>query len=815
LHPYRFSDLSPSQQKVLVSASYNNLIDWNISVDYEGVSFVYNRYRPPEFHIVREPLSKTTLNVLQSASFRRITAAHPTPDVPALDRAVIDTISLWKRQLGGELPGISNSALSALFNAILFVRAAEDHRRYKGIELTSPVLLESSASPDGIANFRLRDVVQQAMDRLEIRQLPSNLIDFEALRVFDQLDRALSTELLADFYRNRFARYYEFDFSLMSKHALSRIYEHYVSILRIPDSGQASFFPSLAEESLDRTYGNVYTPEYIARFFARYLRNQLPLRTFQRLRAIDPACGSGIFLRAFLELQNEVLWDDRTTESIRSTFDNVSGIDIDPNACHAARLSLSLLSLVLLGQFPSDLKIINADSLNYFLTHPDLHESADVVVANPPYVKFEAQTLETRDSVAAVLGDDALGRPDVYLAILKIALDVLKPGGFGLFVLPETFLKSDSAHSIRSALADSAWIRCLVDLTSVRVFEEVGVYTILLIFQKKSETLAPLRTAKVVQCQGNVSQALQDVLDDREVQSQFYTIYDVSQEAFAGGEWSLAPPSVALLLKKYSRLAELKDECSVRQGMNSGADDVFFFSNDQVAPNEKACFAPLLSDREMEFYRVPESTSKWVFYPFAGDEPLDEVELQKHFPETWKYLSSNRGQLEKRSAVMRGSLPWWRPERPRKPSEMLRPKIVTPHLVISPRFGLDLLGKYAISRAPMILSGLSGPIELEHLCYLLAILNSSPCFWDITRRSHVYDRGYSRLELATLKGIRVPSFGQIDRGTVRKLIGLTRMRMGAVAPKAFEIEAEIDDLVADLYGLSPEEKKTIGMLEAQ
>ena len=43
LHPYRFNDLNPLQQKMLLSASYNNLIDWNITVDYEFVSFIYNR----------------------------------------------------------------------------------------------------------------------------------------------------------------------------------------------------------------------------------------------------------------------------------------------------------------------------------------------------------------------------------------------------------------------------------------------------------------------------------------------------------------------------------------------------------------------------------------------------------------------------------------------------------------------------------------------------------------------------------------------------------------------------------------------------
>jgi len=63
---------------------------------------------------------------------------------------------------------------------------------------------------------------------------------------------------------------------MISKHALSRIYEHYVSVLRVPDANQMSLLPRMAVEVPEKSFGAVYTPEYIARFFARYLRNRLP-----------------------------------------------------------------------------------------------------------------------------------------------------------------------------------------------------------------------------------------------------------------------------------------------------------------------------------------------------------------------------------------------------------------------------------------------------------------------------------------------------------------------------------------------------------
>jgi methylase of polypeptide subunit release factors len=535
-----------------------------------------------------------------------------------LDRAIIQTISLWKRQLGGVLVGISNTALSALFNSLIFVRAAEDHKRHLGHAFPDIGLLADIAYSHEPTRLSFRGIIEAALATLALRAVPNGLIDFQTLDEFQSLDLELLQELVSDFYRNRFARFYEYDFSLISKHALSRIYEQYVSILRVPENGQLSLLPRMAIETTEKGYGAVYTPEYIARFFARYLRNRLPLASFQRLKVLDPACGSGIFLRAFLELQNEALLDARTTESVRATFDNVLGIDVDPNACHAARLSLSLLSLVLLDDDIRDVNIQNGSALTF---GRDLDDPIDVVVANPPYVKVEAQTQEIRERILDILGDTSAGRPDLYLAILKRSVDALKSGGYGLFVLPETFLKADSAQGVRRFLASTCWIHCLVDLTAVRVFEDVGVYTILLVFQKHSSTESePL--AKIVRCEDRVAQALQEVLDDRCIQTPFYTVHESTQDAFAHEEWSLATPTVGLILKKYAEMGELQSEAQLRQGMNTGADNVFIVPANRMPQVEPELFVPLLSDREMEVFTVPSDVQGYVFYPYRNDEPL-------------------------------------------------------------------------------------------------------------------------------------------------------------------------------------------------
>jgi len=197
-----------------------------------------------------------------------------------------------------------------------------------------------------------------------------------------------------------------------------------------------------------------------------------------------------------------------------------------------------------------------------------------------------------------------------------------------------------------------------------------------------------------------------------------------------------------------------------------------------------------------------------VFYPFVGDEQLTEAHLNKLFPETWAYLKAHSKKLRERRSVIAGTVPWWRPERPRKPSSMRRPKLVTPHLILLPRFSFDADGRYAVSHSPFLVAKEEGN-EAELLQFIVAVLNSSACHWQITQTSHKYRRGYLMLEPKTLRGLRIPSPTGVSTRVMAQIQSLVGARLGGSA--APSIEAQLDDLVANLYGLSADERREVGM----
>src|ERR1035437_269591 len=803
--PKLYSTLSSEDRQSLLSTSYNNLVDWQVAIDSAGISFVYVRTRIPT-PVERRELSRENYESLRSEIFEQVVGRRPSPNIPALDDALIKTISLWKRSLDAELGGrASNAQIAGLFNALIFVRALEDQRRRLNRNVERR-LLERWRQPSPPAALRL--LLAGVLQELAGQDVPTFLFREADLAVFDTLDRSLVHQLLFDFYENRFAPY-PYDFAVISKHALSRIYEQYVSLLRQDESAQLSLIPQLPTEFSDKPYRAVYTPLFIARFFARFLREHIPPYQFKRLRSMDPACGSGIFLRTLLEFQCDPSNDSLPPGLVGAAFENAVGLDRDPNAVAAAQLSLSLLHLVLTDRLPESLSVFQRDFFEASPPPAQVDTQFDAILMNPPFVSTDVQDAVTRTRLADFLGEQGKGRVDLYLAFVKDAVERLPPGGFGLFVLPHSFLLSKSAQKLRDWILEQCLVQCLADLSAVRVFEDTNIYVILLIVQRKSETL-PATKATVIKCQDQVGLALQDAIEGKRVEGKLYSIHEVEQTVFKSSGWLVLAPTESAMASRMRKLPVLEEFLELRQGVVTGADDIFIVENRAIPRDEKSLFIPLLRDREMEAYIVPRRTSQSVFFPYFEGAKIKEKDLRSDFPETWKYLTGHRQRLAKRTSLARYRKEWWEPMWPRDPNTLLRPKIVTPHLVIMPRFALDIRGRHAVSRSPFLIARVSSDEE-SILKLMLAVLNSSVCFWHIQSHSHVYRHGYTLLENKTLAKTPVPDINLWTTSEKMRLIGLVDKRLKNDPQERDALDAEIDLHVSEAYGLTANERKAIGL----
>ncbi len=187
----------------------------------------------------------------------------------------------------------------------------------------------------------------------------------------------------------------------------------------------------------------------------------------------------------------------------------------------------------------------------------------------------------------------------------------------------------------------------------------------------------------------------------------------------------------------------------VRIGFSSGDDDVFVVQKQQVPKGEENVWVPYLPDRQIFAYTFEAKNIGFLFYPFdANGVLLTLKDFKKLYPITHSYLLSKKTELSKRAMVKENAEKWWVPNRARNPERMIRPKIITPHLSITPRFALDQTGKYAVSRSPLLYPKSE---DLDLLKFFLAILNSTVGYWHINTHSHKYRSGYNMIEPKTLK----------------------------------------------------------------
>lgn len=802
---YTGNILEYKNQTNILGISYNNLIDYHITIDSQTIRAFHNRLNIDNNIIYAQRLDSFK-DSLRSEYFCQYIDKQPIrANLPALDDELMNTISKWKRFIYSELNGyISNEEISNFFNAIIFTRAFEDSQHQ---EDTGQILMKNLWSEK--RNFS--DILLLSFECLNIQSYPDQVINKDLFTNINKLDKSTLNNIFADFYKSNRTPY-KYDFSIISKHALSRIYEKYVSVLNVKETEplQYNLFnhtPNPYEE-INKSSGSYYTPQFIARFFSRFVEKVNPSFLNGELKLLEPAVGSGIFLRTLLEKMP-------TTEAIENAFANITGIDKNVTACDAAKLSLVLLYLVRTRKLPEqEINIVNADSLDYFSKNKK--EKYDIVISNPPFISYGTMSNDDRDKIKSFLSEYAYNKYDLYLSFVKIGIDSLNTKGIGLFVLPNTFLVTDSAKLIRKYIAKECNILCLVDLSSVdyKIFEDAGVYPILLIFQKKAskESLKPQATIATIK--DYVGRALTDILAGKTTNNLSYNIFTISQDFFEKEKWHLLTPAESNLEMKLSKYKKLSSFIEVRTGFASGSIDAFIIPKSKIPKNETDLYVPYLSDREMTRYSINEDSQEYFFYPYlTNGSKIDELTLKEKYPCTYKRLYQFYNSLSQRSEVKKGNINWWEPNRPRRPHFMLVPKIITPHLVFSPKFSFDVIGKYAISRSPFIVieeKFALAVIEKDLMFFILGILNSSICTWYLLNHTSRYQNGFMMIEPSSLKEIPIVDPVSLSRPIFLKYISLIKERFlcnesNTSFNKIIELEKEIDNMTLNFYNLNKEE----------
>ncbi|MGH9428834.1 MAG: Eco57I restriction-modification methylase domain-containing protein, partial [Terriglobia bacterium] len=389
-------------------------------------------------------------------SFDKYAAADRTRGTTTVDAEFLAEIEDWREMLAKNLAVRNhklsvhdlNFAVQRTIDRIIFLRICED----RGAEHYGQL----QALLNGEHTYgRLKQLFRQADDRYN-----SGLFHFqrEAGRAEapDELtlDLTVDDKVLKDILDRLYAPKSPYEFSVFPIEILGQVYEQFLGkVIRLTAGHQAK-----VEEKpeVKKAGGVYYTPAYIVDYIVKQTvgalcKDKTP-RQIEKLRILDPACGSGSFLigayqylltyhrdwyvKDGAEKHKKELyqtsagdWRLTTQEKKRILLNNLYGVDIDAQAVEVTKLSLLLkvlegesdetlrrqLSFVHervlpdLGQnikcgnsligpdyfqgqlLPDEEAMRRVNPFDWQAGFPEIMEAGgfDAVIGNPPYVRIQ------------------------------------------------------------------------------------------------------------------------------------------------------------------------------------------------------------------------------------------------------------------------------------------------------------------------------------------------------------------------------------------------------------------------------------------
>lgn len=338
--------------------------------------------------------------------------------------------------------------------------------------------------------------------------------------------------------------YEPYQFEVIPLEILGNMYEQYLgyTISKLTEH-QVKY--DLKPE-LKKNKGVFYTPEYIVDYIVQNtigkLLQELSPNKIEKLRILDPACGSGSFLiKAYDEMLiyyskrkkermeqkekelNNKLGLQHSNAEPRLTIEekrdilkrHIYGVDIDEQAVEVTKLSLMLkmlegeqgtiLGRAILPMLDGNIKcgnsIVSGDTIelkkyfsdDFYKAKPFLWNEIyktimkdeggfDVVIGNPPYVRYE--NLDERlKEFAKSYYESAKGFFDIFQLFLERSFSLLRTKGKMGFIFPNLFLKGINYKYSREYFYNKSNIEIIRNYGD-GVFEGVKMPTCITILKK-------------------------------------------------------------------------------------------------------------------------------------------------------------------------------------------------------------------------------------------------------------------------------------------------------------------------------------------
>lgn len=435
--------------------------------------------------------------------------------------------------------------------------------------------------------------------------------------------------------------------------------------------------------------GATFTPTELADFLASEILSVFIPQDERQAIALDPSCGDGELLLSI----NQALSDKTSLSPM------LYGYELDENHVRHSNERLQTAGV-------QNFSVKQADFLE-----DDTSLLADIIIANPPYVRTQILGEEKAQLLAEKY--KLKGRVDLYYPFLIEMTHHLREGGILGVITSNRYLFTKSGKSIRQFLANNYQVLKLIDLGDTKLFDNAAVLPAILIARKKSTPSSTAHeptflkiyeeTNKKNGCV-NLAKSIYEILGEKKD-----GVYHVNGKAYKrtkgvlkfhdkGSDWQLLSAKEVEWVNKvnHSSAFRIKDLAKVRVGVKTTADNVFIKKKwaeveEHLRP-EKELLKPLLSQKNITRWKGVHNERSEILYPHGQVNGKKTVVDINKYPKTFSYLTSHRKQLEGRKYVIKAKRKWFEIWVPQQPRLWPKPKLVFPDISEEARFYLDLEG---------------------------------------------------------------------------------------------------------------------------
>jgi len=796
--------------------------------------------------------------------------AHQRKKTRPFDAAFLAEIEQWRVELARDIvmgnPRISAGelayAVQATIDRIIFLRIAEA----RGLEARG-VLDQLALAPSNLYG-RLVEVFGRADVRYNSglfhfrkekdRATPDDLT--LNLRIGDEVLRRILGRLSVD--RS------PYEFSHVPADILGQVYEQFLGkTVLIGQDGTAR----IEEKPEVRKAGGIYyTPSFVVGYIVRTtlepLLEEATLAQVEKLRIVDPACGSGSFLIAAYQylldwhLEKYSANPQRHRAELSTTADgrrrlstqarkrillnNIFGVDLDPQAVEVAKLSLLLKVIegetqlafnverllpdlddnIVRGnaliasdiQVAHDLTPEQREALSPFdwdKAFPEVFAAGgfDAVIGNPPYLSVDdtwgrgdVRLAYIKQAYREVYND----KTDLLFYFLKRAVDLSK--GEVSFIVSRAFLEAYKADRLRGWLGENVRVREVLDFQNATVFQGVGITTG--IIRLTTQKTGPATFRRFLRQELPLGMNA-----DRLSEEGLFETLKVEQSAFGAEPWTFAETGTQDLLDRIDRQGEpVGTILHIGQGMQTGANQVF----GRRTPDEiKEWSVPRgqwfirARNSDIERYHIEDSGERILY--------LEDAEAFSSLPKgVQAHLREHEEALKGRAAYQRGNCEWWKFTWPLHKQHAHRRKILCPYLAAENRFAIDEQKRFLGLTDTTVLYDSDQPEELR---YIVGVLNSRLLTFRFRYIGKLKSGNVREYFENTVSRLPIPRLAASDprHGRVVDLVdqatSLAQRRAAARTPpertslerQLETVERNIDGEVYALFGITAEEQSHI------